>query len=322
LLDTRLRRSGDLPPDATPPEDFRYDGEIVAAVRRFQARHGLPTDGVLGAATLRELNVPLATRVRQIELSMERLRWLPHFRPGPIVAINVPSYTLWAFEAPLGAGDRVLSMRVVVGRAAMQTPIFIADMRHVEFSPYWNVPRAIQNKELLPRLLRDPGYLEREDMEIVRVRGEAPAASIDAATLDRLERGELRIRQRPGPKNALGGIKFALPNAMDIYLHATPAQELFERTRRDFSHGCIRIADPLALARFVLRDRPEWTTERMQTAIAAQKTLVVPLRDPVPVVIFYTTAIVDADDRAVFVPDVYRYDDRLERALAARASQR
>lgn len=320
-LGERLQLLGDLPGDAALPESDRYDGAIVGGLRSFQARHGLEQDGILGRETLRELNVPLEERVRQIELAMERLRWLPRLRPGPVIAVNVPSYTLWAFNTPGVPGTPTLAMQVIVGRAGRprQTPIFIGDMRYVEFSPYWNVPRDIQRKELVPKLARDPRYLEREDMEIVDARLAASATTtINATTFALLDSGNLRIRQRPGPKNALGGIKFVLPNAMNIYLHGTPAQELFERTRRDFSHGCIRVADPLALAQFVLRDRPEWTTDRMREAMAAGKPATVPLPSPIPVVIFYTTVIVDNDGRAFFLPDVYGYDGKLERALRAR----
>lgn len=318
----RLRLLGDLDPDAPPAAGERYDATLVVAVQRFQARHGLVEDGVLGRDTKRELDVSPERRVRQIELSLERLRWLSRLRPGPVVAINVPSYRLWAFDAPLAAGASPLAMRVIVGQAAaaLRTPIFASAMRAIEFSPYWNVPRSILRNEILPRLGHDPRYLEREEMEIVPVADGAatPTSRVDAATLARLARGELRIRQRPGPRNALGGIKFVLPNAMSIYLHGTPAQELFRRSRRDVSHGCIRVEEPLALARFVLRGRPEWTAERMREAMTAGEPVTVALPEPIPVLIFYTTAIVDGTGRALFLPDVYGYDARLERALRAR----
>ena len=321
-LGKRLQLLGDLSTDAALPESDRYGGAIVGGLRAFQARHGLEQDGILGPETLKELNVPLEERVRQLELAMERLRWLPRLAPGPVIAVNVPSYRLWAFNTPEVPEVPVLAMSVIVGRAspAMQTPIFIGDMRSVEFSPYWNVPRNIQKNELVPKLARDPTYLLRENMEIVGARlASSPTTTIDATTLTLLESGNLRIRQRPGAKNALGGVKFVLPNTMDIYLHGTPAQELFERTRRDFSHGCIRVADPLALTQFVLRDRPEWTVERMREAMAAGKPATVSLPIPIPVVIFYTTVIVGDDGRALFLPDVYGYDGKLEQALRARS---
>jgi murein L,D-transpeptidase YcbB/YkuD len=320
-LRERLVLLGDLSADAPPAPSPRYDATLVAAVKRFQARHGLVEDGIVGRETRRALDVPPATRVRQIELALERLRWLPPLRSGPVIAINVPSYRLWAFDAPLAPGAPALAMRVIVGRAsaAMQTPIFASAMRSVEFSPYWNVPQSIVRNEILPKLRHDARYLAREDMEIVG-NGTSASPPIDEATFARLASGELRIRQRPGPKNALGGIKFVLPNAMSIYLHGTPAQELFRSTRRDFSHGCIRVEDPLALAGFALRDRPEWTPERTREATTTGEPLTVPLPGPIAVLIFYTTAIVDGAGRALFLPDVYGYDARLDRALRARTA--
>jgi len=171
----------------------------------------------------------------------------------------------------------------------------------------------------VPRLARDPGYWERENLEAVPTGGKgAPITTLDAATLQGLQTGALRVRQRPGRNNALGGVKFVLPNTMDIYLHSTPAQQLFEETRRDFSHGCIRLADPPALAEFVLRDQPAWTGERIRTAMAAGTTSTATLTQPIPVVIFYTTAIVDAAGRVLFQSDIYGYDRGLEEALRAR----
>ena len=322
-LAERLRLEGDLAADAQTPAD-RYDGALVAALRSFQERHGLKPDGVLGRETLAALQVPLVRRVRQIELALERLRWLPRFAPGPLVAVNVPSFRLWAFDASGEPGKPALTMPVIVGRAAgtRKTPLFIGEMRYVEFSPYWNVPTNILRNELLPRLARDPEYLAREEMEMVPTRGAgAPVTTVDSATLSALADGTLRLRQRPGPKNALGGIKFVLPNTMDIYLHGTPSIGLFERTRRDFSHGCIRVADPLALAQFALRDREDWTEERMRAAMTEGTSTHVPLARPIPVVIFYTTAIVGNDGRALFLPDLYGYDDRLEAALRERKAR-
>lgn len=320
-LSERLRLVGDLPANASPPTDDRYAGALVDAVRAFQDRHGLKADGVLGRDTLAQLETPFGVRVRQIELSLERLRWLPELPAGPLIAVNIPSFRLWAFANARDDSAAQLSMRVIVGRAAKsrETPIFIGEMRYVEFSPYWNVTPSIQRGEIVPKLERDPGYWEREELEAVPVRGDAvPGTVLDASTLEGLRNGTLRVRQRPGPKNALGGVKFVLPNTMNIYLHSTPAQQLFEETRRDFSHGCIRVADPPALAAFVLRDQPQWTPERIRDAMAAGKTSTATLTHPIPVVLFYTTAIVDAAGRALFASDIYGYDRRLEQALRSR----
>ena len=294
--------------------------EIVAAVRRFQSRHGLEPDGVVGRQTIEALNVPVAARVTQIELALERLRWLPELPPGPAIAINIPSFQLWALADASDTRGAALAMPVVVGQALRnETPVFIGAMRAVEFSPYWNVPPAILKNEVLPRLARDPGYLQREGMELVPARGQGAAiTTIDAAGLAALRDATMRVRQRPGPKNALGGVKFVLPNTMDVYLHGTPEGQLFERTRRDFSHGCIRVRDPAALAAFVLRELPEWTSGAIAAAMTSGQNRWVRLPAPIPVIVFYTTAIVDGAGRATFMADVYCQDARLLVALRRR----
>jgi len=312
-----LVRLGDLPSATPRPLDDRYSDALAAGVIRFQARHGLEQDGVLGQQTIAALNVPLAARVTQVELALERMRWLPEFAPGRAIVINVPSFQLWAFADARDTASATLSMPVIVGKAVRhETPIFIGEMRAVEFSPYWNVPRNILRNETLPRLTRDPGYLGREDMELVSTRGDGRVlTSVDATSLEALHAGELRVRQRPGAKNALGGVKFVLPNTMEVYLHGTPARELFGRTRRDFSHGCIRVQDPGALAAFVLQGKPEWTADAIGAAMTSGRNRTVPLEASIPVVVFYTTAIVDAGGRAIFLPDVYGHDRRLLAAL-------
>jgi murein L,D-transpeptidase YcbB/YkuD len=312
-----LVRLGDLPPETPRPLDDRYSDSLAAAVTRFQARHGLEQDGVLGRQTIASLNEPLATRVTQVELALERMRWLPEFAAGPVIAINVPSFQLWAFTDARDTASATLTMPVIVGKAVKhETPIFIGEMHAVEFSPYWNVPRNILRNETLPRLARDPDYLGREDMELVSTRGDGLLlTSIDATSLEALHAGELRVRQRPGAKNALGGVKFVLPNTMEIYLHGTPARELFEHTRRDFSHGCIRVRDPGTLAAFVLQGKPEWTAAAIDAAMVSGRNRSVALEVPIPVVVFYTTAIVDTAGRAIFLPDVYGHDRRLRAAL-------
>ncbi len=216
-----------------------------------------------------------------------------------------------------------LAMSVIVGRAMRtETPVFVGAMRFVEFNPYWNVPPSILHDELLPRLRRDPGYLVREDMEIVGTRdARVVSTQADAGALEGLASGAYRLRQRPGTRNALDGIKFTLPNSMNIYLHGTPARSLFQTSRRDFSHGCIRVEDPVALAQFVLGEDPAWTRSAIETAMAAGVTKVVTLKAPVPVIVFYTTAMVDGAGRAMFLPDIYGHDRKLAAALAARRTR-
>jgi murein L,D-transpeptidase YcbB/YkuD len=311
-LHERLVQLGDLEPDAPPPRGHVYDDALAAAVKRFQSRHGLEEDGVLGRDTVAALNVPLAQRVRQLDLTLERLRWLPDFAHGRVIAVNLPAYRLWAFDASQ-RDKAVLEMKVIVGAAVKTpTPLFIGQMRYLEFNPYWNVPRSILTKEIIPKLERNPGYLERNDMEVV--------GSTEGGLLAALRSGKARVRQRPGPKNSLGAVKFAMPNPMDIYLHSTPARELFRRSRRDLSHGCIRVEQPAELARFVLQDQPEWTIDEIQAALAPGPTRTVRLTGPIPVVIFYATALADREGRALFPRDVYQRDRVLERELALHSS--
>ena len=316
-LGERLTLLGDLAPELAATQDDTYSTELAQAVKRFQDRHGLGADGKLGRQTLAALNVPLTARVRQLELSLERMRWLPDLSGGPFIAVNLPSFRLWAFKEV--NAPPVLATHVIVGKSAvrMQTPLFTGTLRYIEFNPYWNVPPSILRAEIVPALLRDPEYLVKNDMEVVG----AGAQHVNPATLAALRAGSLRVRQRPGPRNALGAIKFALPNAMNIYLHSTPARELFARSRRDFSHGCIRVEDTVALANFVLKDQAGWTSEAVAAAMAPGANRTVQLKSSMPVVIFYTTAIVGQDGRPLFPDDVYRLDAALERSLAQRAER-
>jgi murein L,D-transpeptidase YcbB/YkuD len=319
-LRTTLVELGDLDPSvALPP---RYEGAVVEAVRAFQVRHGLSPDGVVGRATLAALEVPPAQRVRQIELAMERLRWVPEWSSRRVVVINIPEFELRLFEGEPGAGagrGLVWQTPVIVGKAAgTRTPVFVGDMQWVEFSPYWNVPPSILHNEVLPRLRRDPGYLGREDMEFVLADGRGTRTEASAATIDAAARGELRVRQRPGAKNALGGVKFVLPNTMNIYLHDTPTRALFAESRRDFSHGCIRVREPAQLAGRLLAELPSWNGERIGAAMQAGRTQVVRLPEAVPVLVFYTTVVADADGALRFLPDIYGYDRELDAALRAR----
>jgi murein L,D-transpeptidase YcbB/YkuD len=212
-------------------------------------------------------------------------------------------------------------MGVIVGRAVRtQTPVFAQEMTHLIFRPYWNVPRSILRNEVLPAAEADPLYLQRHDMELVAGQGDdAKAMEASPDNLAAARAGALRIRQRPGPKNSLGLVKFIFPNDDNVYLHGTPAQQLFGRSRRDFSHGCVRVEDPPALAAWLLRDQPDWTRERIEAAMTSGTTRQVNLRQPVPVILYYVTAAVTPDDGLLhFADDLYGHDRTLERALAAR----
>lgn len=314
----RLRLLGDLERQAPASCEDGYTAILAGAVRRFQARHGLAEDGVLGPATLAALAVPPAHRAAQLALTLERLRWLPPLPPGRIVAVNVPAYRLWAFDTNAASPEPMLEMRVIVGTAARTpTPLFIGQMRYLEFNPYWNVPPSIQSNEIVPKLAHDPAYLVRNDMELVGTDGKVLQLA-PAEALARLRRGQARVRQRPGPRNVLGELKFAMPNPMNIYLHSTSSKELFDRSRRDLSHGCIRVARPAELAQFVLADPRRWDAAAVARAMLPGPMRTVTLARPVPVVLFYATALVDRHGQALFAQDIYRQDAALMRALRMR----
>jgi murein L,D-transpeptidase YcbB/YkuD len=313
LLAERLRRLGDFPADA--PASQSYKEPLAAAVKAFQQRHGLQADGVIGRATVEELSIPLAHRVAQIKLALERWRWLPRNLGLRVLVVNIPEFRLRAYD-----NHRItLSMRAIVGQAPEhQTPVFADQMESIIFRPYWNVPESIQKKELVPILRRNPAYLTRHKMEVVNAKEEIVAASIDPAVLNQLAAGKLHIRQQPGPANSLGLIKFVFPNQFGVYLHGTPEHGLFFQSRRDFSHGCIRIEDPAALAGWVLRDRAEWTDKRILTAMRGKKPTSVRVTTPIPVLILYGTVFVEENGEVHFFRDIYGHDATLEKALAAR----
>ena len=321
-LRRRLAAFGDMPEDAgqAPAANGAvYDAASAAAVARFQERHGLAPDGVLGPATLAALNVPPARRARQLELALERIRWLPALDTGPFVVVNVPSFQLYGFETLPPDGAPALTMNVVVGRAEVgrETPLFERNMQYIIFRPYWVIPRSILGREILPAVRRNPGYLGRNDIEVYSGSGDTgPALPATAANLARVARGELGMRQRPGPRNSLGLAKFIFPNDHNVYFHGTPATELFSRTRRDFSHGCIRLEDPARFAGWVLHDPGEWSNEKVRRAMDGPSSRKVNLARPLPVVIYYATAIVRPERGVEFYEDIYGHDARLERELA------
>ena len=318
-LTQRLTALGDLPADTQPPET--YDSALQDAVKAFQQRHALAVDGVLGKATLAQLAVTPAERVSQIGLAMERLRWTPLQQAPRMIVVNVPEFVLRAYEWRDDKISVQLTMNVIVGRALnTRTPLFNEDMRFIEFSPYWNVPPSIARSETVPRLRRDPAYLQRQGFEFVAGNGQV-TTTLSSENLDAVLRGQMRIRQRPGPLNALGDIKFVLPNNNNIYLHHTPSPQLFQRERRDFSHGCIRVEEPVALAQFVLQDDPAWTPDRIREAMSKGQSSTIRLAAPLPVVIAYSTTIVK-NGLVHFFADIYGHDRVLEQALRQQARMR
>lgn len=278
----RLQLTGDL---ATGDSSPVFTPGVSAAVKHFQHRYGLKEDGVLGGATLAELNRPIDFRIRQILVNMERIRWVPAEPAGDYLLVNIPAFKLYGYEA----GKLVFDMNVVVGTSQNSTVVFTGKLKNVVFSPYWNVPPGIMNKEILPAIKRDPSYLERHDMEW----------------------NGNQVRQRPGPNNSLGLVKFLFPNSYNIYLHDTPSKNLFNESKRAFSHGCIRVSEPRKLAQWVLAKDPAWTDAAIDKAMHAGKERFVNFSRDITVFVVYFTAWVDREGNLNFRDDLYGHDKKM-----------
>ena len=287
-----LHLMGDMPVMDTTPV---YNDTLEMAVKSFQERHGYTPDGVIGASFIKDLNVPIHARVQQILINMDRMRWLPN-RPTSdnLIVVNIPEYVLHMYEG----NNKVWDMVVVVGKVGHNTMMFNGDLNQIVFSPYWNIPPSIVKNEILPAMERNPNYIASQNMEIVSNSGSLPT-----------------IRQKPGPGNALGKVKFLFPNSFNIYFHDTPSKSLFERDKRAFSHGCIRLSDPFKMASYLLRNNPEWTPEKIQAAMNAGTEKYVKLEKPVPVIITYYTAWVDERGRLNFRDDIYKHDEQLAKKM-------
>jgi len=312
---------GDLPageiPAGADTAELKLDPYLVTALKRFQQRHGLQPDGALGALTFAALTTPMAQRVRQIELTLERWRWLPALDTPPII-VNIPQFQLFALRTTADRVADIEQMPVIVGKSypRTQTPVFVGALKYVIFRPFWDIPHDITVHEVLPQWRAHPDYLSRNHFEIVRGDEVIAEQSLTPAVLAGLTTGTLRLRQRPGDDNALGPIKFVFPNAHDVYLHGTPVHQLFAQSRRAFSHGCIRVADPVALAAYVLRDTPgQWTTQKIMAAMQGSQSLRVNLAQPIKVMILYGTALATEAGPVDFFDDVYGNDQRLVRLL-------
>jgi murein L,D-transpeptidase YcbB/YkuD len=282
-----LRLTGDMPGTDTSQV---FNDTLELAVRNFQVRHGYKPDGVIGANLVKEINVPVEKRLQQILMNMNRMRWMPAEMSGNLIMVNIPEFMLHVYEGNKKAFDMV----VVVGKEGHNTMMFNGDLNQIVFSPYWNVPPSIVKNEIMPAISRNPGYLASQNMEVVSNSGDLPT-----------------IRQKPGTGNALGKVKFLFPNSFNIYFHDTPSKSLFERDKRAFSHGCIRLADPYKMAQYLLRNEPEWTPERITAAMNAGDEKYVKLDKAVPVVITYYTAWVDEKGLLNFREDIYKHDQKL-----------
>jgi len=322
VLRTLLVALGDLPVEAKAADDvLLLDPALVAALKSFQFRHGLEQDGALGKGTYAALIRPLADRVREIELTLERFRWLPAL-DAPTIIVNIPQFRLFAFDSTGDHEAQMLTMNVIVGKTfpANRTPVFAGDMKYLIFRPYWDVPFSITKKELVPHIRRDPAYMAAENLEIVNSQSDR-AVVVDPTpeNLDLLETGKYRLRQRPGEDNSLGLVKFMLPNHYNVYLHSTPAKQLFQQSRRAFSHGCIRVSDPTALAEYVLKNTSgEWTREKIADAMQNHDNERVNLTQNIRVLILYGTAIATEAGKVYFFEDIYGNDLRLANLLAQR----
>jgi len=278
----RLHTVGDF---QSNDSSLLFTDSLEAAVKNFQKRYGLKDDGVVGGVSLQYMNEPVEVRIRQILVNMERMRWIPSQPKGDFILVNIPQFTLIVYEN----GKRSFAMNIVAGNSQNQTVIFTGEMKYVVFSPYWNVPPSIIKKEIVPGIKRNPNYLARHNMEW----------------------NGGKVRQKPGPNNSLGKVKFLFPNNYNIYLHDTPSKSLFDEPKRAFSHGCIRLSDPKKLAIWALRNQPEWNEERIEKAMNAGKEKYVTLTATIPVFLGYFTAWVDDEGKLNFRDDIYGHDKKL-----------
>lgn len=293
LLKRRLQLSGDMPAGDTSQV---FNDTLALAIKNFQQRHGYTPDGIISSALLKDINVPAVERLQQLLINMDRMRWMPSRPDGNLIMVNIPEFILHIMED----GKKVFDMNVVVGKEGHNTVIFTGDLNQVVFSPYWNVPQSIVEKEILPAMARNGNYIAAQNMEITGYEDGLPV-----------------VRQLPGPDNSLGRVKFLFPNSFNIYFHDTNAKELFKKDKRAYSHGCIRLAEPEKLAQYLLRNDAAWPPEKIEEAMNGEEEKTVRLSHPVPVFISYYTAWVDESGRLNFRDDIYNHDKDLCRKMFA-----
>ena len=314
-LRTRLEATGDLGPGDSESGDREFFDDVLAsAVRRFQERHGADIDGVVGKETLAALNRSREQRIRQIVVNLERWRWLPQSLGERHVLVNIAGFDVQAVKD----GDAVLSMRAIVGKTFRRTPVFSDRISYLVLNPSWTIPQSIAVGDKLPLIRKDPSYLARQNIRVFEGWG-ADSRELDPASIDwsavSARNFSYRLRQEPGDLNALGTMKFMFPNTHNVYLHDTPTKDLFAKSTRDFSSGCIRIEKPLALAAFLLESAEGWSADRIRTVLATKQEQTVRLPNPVPVHIQYWTAWVDEHGVVNFRRDLYARDEKVDTAL-------
>ena len=307
-LKYRLNILGDL---AENDSAYRFDATLTEAVKKFQTRHGLKPDGSVGEKFLTEINVTPAERKQQLELNMERCRWIPNETGENYILVNIPAYKMYIFEA-----DTLnFTINVVVGKSTTSTTIFNDELEYIVFSPYWVPPPSILNNEILPSLKKNKNYLEKENMEAFDGNGKTIAVSnVDWSSYSKMP---YRIRQKPGGNNSLGWVKFLFPNEHNIYFHDTPSLSLFKESQRNFSHGCIRLEEPKKLAEYLLRNDSTYTQQKIDSLYYLGKETYVKLKEKTPVFLVYFTAWVDENGEINFRKDIYGHDAKLEKTLFA-----
>jgi L,D-transpeptidase YcbB len=313
-----LQLIGDIPATTQlDPNPKIYDGVLVEGVKHYQSRHGESPTGKLDARTINELNTPGPARIRQIKLTLERWRWLPHSFPQHPVVINLPEYRLRVMNPD---GTVSFYKNVIIGKAyGHKSPVFEQQIQYVVFRPYWDVTPSIQRNEIAPHIQKDPNYIAKHNFEVVTPKGDVVTDNqVSAEVLEGIKSLHLMVRQKPGPTNSLGLVKIIFPNPDNVYLHGTDAPELFSQDVRDFSHGCIRVEKPADLVAWVLRNNPGWNLDRVKATMTGDKNnLQVNLVSKIPVLIVYGTATVNEENQIRFFDDIYGYDAELEKALSA-----
>jgi murein L,D-transpeptidase YcbB/YkuD len=313
-----LQIIGDIPAGVQlDPNATVYQGALVDGVKHYQDRHGETPSGNLDARTINELNTPPAVRIRQIKLTLERWRWLPHSFPQPPVVVNLPEYRARAMNPD---GTVAFYKNVIIGKAyGHKSPIFEKEIQYVVFRPYWDVTPSIQRNEIVPHIQKDPNYIAKHNFEVVTPKGEVVTDNqVSSEVLEGIRSLHLMVRQKPGDTNSLGLVKVIFPNPDNVYLHGTDAPELFSPDVRDFSHGCIRVEKPADLVAWVLRNNPGWDLERVKAAMNGEKNnLQVNLVTRIPVLIVYGTATVNEENQIRFFDDIYGYDAELDKALTS-----